>query len=168
LVVIYNDSRRWKESIPYLRALIDFKPIDGGFYYKLADAFKNTGEPDSAIKYFNISTEVNPDLNAQNTYQIGLCYGRYKNDLPKAIEYLNKASALDPTNLQIKEDLGVAFAMSNQPNNAIPIFRSILSSQPQYLNVIYNLSLAYRSLGRIDSAEYYLKVAQSLNPQTQQ
>lgn len=156
LVTIFYNEHKFSESIPLLKTLINTEPSNASFHFKLGDAYKNTNYFDSAILFYNKSIELDPktyDILA--SYQIGLCYARFKNDIPNGIPYLIRACQLDPNNINCNEDLGVAYAMSGKPTEAITYLKNCLRIQPNYQNAILNISLAYQARGMIDSANYY-------------
>ena len=159
LVTIFYNSGKFAESIPILKALIESKPNEVSFNFKLGDAYKNTNNYDSAIFYYQKTIQLNStNYNALAYYQIGLCYARYKNDLSNGIIYLSKAASLEPSNLNCNEDLGVAYAMSGHPAEAITYLKKCLEIQPTYQNAIKNIIIAYQARSMQDSAMYYQKL----------
>jgi tetratricopeptide (TPR) repeat protein len=156
LVTIFYNEHKFAESIPLLKTLIYTEPTNANFNYKLGDAFKNTNNFDSAIIYYTKSIQLDPKTyEVLSSYQIGLCYARYKNDIPAGIPYLTRACQLDPNNINCNEDLGVAYAMSGKPKEAITYLKNCLRIQQNYQNAILNISSAYMARGMIDSAIYY-------------
>lgn len=159
LVTIFYNSGKYAESIPLLKSLIETSPNNANFCYKLGDAYLLSKQYDSAIIYYQKTLSTNsPDYTILANYQIGLCYARYKNDLNNGIIYLTKAVQLDPMNLNINEDLGVAYAYSGHPIEAATYLRKCLQIQPNYQNAIKNLATAYQTRSMQDSALYYQKL----------
>ena len=156
LVTIFYNEGKYAEAIPLLKALIGTDPNNAGFLYKLGDAYKNTANYDSAIVFYMRAIDKNDkNYNTLATYQVGLTYARYKNDLNNGIIYLSKACDLDPNNLTYNEDLGVAYAVSGRPAEAITYLKKCIQIQPNYQNAIKNIVLAYQARGMADSSKYY-------------
>jgi len=165
LSVILTETGRYTEAIPLFRALINTKPTNATFSLKMGECYKNTNNPDSAIFFFQRAANLDPGVVAEMNYQIGVCYGRYKNDIPNSIKYLSLAVQQSDQNLQYKEDLGVAYAMSGNPAQAVTLFRSVLAVQPSHRNVLVNMRAVYQALNRPDSVLYYQAQLQHYYPQ---
>lgn len=117
-------------------------------------------DPDFAIRVYSgiLRNTFDPKKQSLYYYKIGLCYGKMKNDLDNAILNITKASELDPQNVSIFEDLGVAYGFKKDYANAIRVFERALEINPQYSKVYYNLGITYKQLGQDDKAnEYFAK-----------
>jgi hypothetical protein len=90
-------------------------------------------------------------------YILGTLYGKYKNDLNRAVFYLENSIHLDPKHIEAYNNLGIAYGMLKQYDKAIDTFNKALIASPNNLEVLKNLSLTYQFMGRIDKAEMYAK-----------
>ena len=110
--------------------------------------------PDSVDYWLNRGLEVKkPD--AADYYLIGTAYGKVGHNLPKAIEFLNKAIELNPKAELYYEDLGVAYGFSQQFDLAIATSQKLLALNPKYAPAYINLAISYRNLGKKDLADQY-------------
>ncbi len=109
--------------------------------------------------------------------ELGTAYYK-KSDYPKAIEYLKKASAEDPSNHEAQQLLGMSYFAGGHPADAIPILEKVQGWIPRanvdgyyILGVCYiqtkNYDQARQSFGKMfdvpgDSAAAYLFTARML------
>lgn len=101
---------------------------------------------DSALVYLDRSFKIDPN-NQNVNYLLGKIYGKYKNDMNKAIYYLNNAMNLDPNNIESYNDLGIAYAISGQYNKSIEIFENGLKIDPKNIGILKNLAVSYNNIG---------------------
>jgi protein O-mannosyl-transferase len=88
-------------------------------------------------------------------YILGTLYGKYKHDLNRAVFYLNNSIHLDPKHIEAYNNLGIAYGMLKQYDNAIETFQSALKASPNNIEVIRNLALTYQFMGQMDKAKLY-------------
>lgn len=86
-------------------------------------------------------------------------YARQLQQLDKGIEYLQKASTLEPKNVVYLEDLAVAQGISGNPDLAIELANKILQINPSYLPAFRILSASYLKKGNQSLSDEYLKKA---------
>jgi len=101
-------------------------------------------------------------------YNLGTIYGREKNDIPKAILYLERAYTLDPNRKEGIKDLGVAYGMANRAQDAIVLFQKALQLDPNDAQLYFNLGISYKILGKEAEAQKYLAKSNELKQKTQQ
>ena len=77
----------------------------------------------------------------------------------EAVKYLTKAVALKPNDLLSVKNLGVAFFNSGRLNDALNTFLSAERIAPTDTQVLTNISLSYRQLGKIKEANLYQQKA---------
>jgi len=121
-------------------------------------------DPDFAIQVYTQLLNTTTDVKRQALYyyKIGLCYGKMKNDLDNAIPNLRKAAELDPHNVSIFEDLGVAYGFKQDYLNAISAFEKAIEIDPNYSKVYYNLGITYKQLAQEEKANEYFARAKEL------
>ena len=121
----------------------------------------NKGNFDIAMQGFNalLSTMEYQD---EAMVQIGLIYAKRDNNLDKAIEMFNNAIAVDPSNAEAYENLGVAYAFKGNPQLAVNNFEKALQYNPDDPNLNRNAGQAHQQLGNTDRANYYFSRANSL------
>ncbi|NPD86342.1 hypothetical protein HNS38_16330 [Lentimicrobium sp. L6] len=74
----------------------------------------------------------------QTNYFLGRTYGRYQNNLHKAIEYLSIAKKQNPNSIEVLEDLGVAFGISGNFEGSSHCFMQALEIDPKSTNLKFN------------------------------
>lgn len=115
---------------------------------------------DSAIYVLNKVLELQPKhINTQGL--LGSVYGKLKNDLPKAIQYLQTAVKYKPDDLGAQENLAIAYAMNNNYNEALQSFQKVLQLNPNNPQTYSNIGSLYGNMGdTIKAKEYFAKAKQ--------
>jgi len=110
--------------------------------------------PGSAVVFDAVSLNISGD----KLYE--------KGEIPAAIRELTMALALDPSNVNVHNSLGVCYGLLNDYEPAIAEFKAAISLEPQEYMALYNLGLVYLLTDRRDQAlELFLK-ADSINGET--
>lgn len=92
-------------------------------------------------------------------YYLGRIYGRYKNNLNSAIPYLEKAAQLNPDDVVVYKDLGVAYGIAKQfAKSAIALSKAVELDQSDPVLKI-NLAMTYANLQKTQQA---LEVMESI------
>ncbi len=86
--------------------------------------------PDSLTLFDGVSLNISGDI----YYNEG--------NLTQAVREYRKGLALDPTNINLLNSLGVALAQMNQYSRAIPLFEQALGHKPDDFMALFNLGLA--------------------------
>jgi tetratricopeptide (TPR) repeat protein len=98
-------------------------------------------------------------------YRLGVLYGRHFGDLEKGVHFLEKATALNPKQVEALKDLGTAYGMSNQTLKAYETFSKALAIEKNDKQIYINLGIAARQLGKTDEANKYFTKANTLQKQ---
>lgn len=113
-----------------------------------------------AAEYFQKAYEM--QQNATSRERLASVYrdwGRYegqvKNNLPQAVEYLQKSFTYDSTDVQTLRNLGAAYGMMAQPAKAVTYLEKALKKDPTDATLRQNLAIAWMQLGRPDKAAEY-------------
>ena len=109
---------------------------------------------DDKILWFDRFYKINPNQ-FELTYNLGILYGRYKNNFKKSIPLLIKAVNLNPKSTEALKDLGVAYGMINNFEKSILIFEKVIAINPSDTQIYYNIGISYARLGKMDIAEKY-------------
>lgn len=70
----------------------------------------------------------------------------------KAIEFYEKAYAIDSKNSLLVSDLATCYFYTNSNDKAIKTFKIAIELDPQNVNARYNLGIVYKTLGKIPDA----------------
>ena len=118
-------------------------------------------------KNFRLIEKLQEDLkknpnNVELLNKIALYYFRIQN-LKEAEFYFKKALIINPNNISVLNNLAI-IKQSNFPEEAIKLYKKILSINKNIFEAIYNLSLCYLSVGKILDAKVELKKILEIKP----
>ena len=121
---------------------IMMEPDNYSIYYDLAMYLQDNGNPEKALEIYDTL-----DVKIPGTYQISFNKGYvnlvYLNEYDKAIEYFDKALAINPKSVDALLNKGVAYEQKGDYRTAKSIYLQILKENPNY-------KLAIDALRRID------------------
>jgi tetratricopeptide (TPR) repeat protein len=100
--------------------------------------------------YYSENTKIN--------YNLGTWYGREKQDFPKAIQYLEKASKLSPADPDIFNNLGLVYGMTGDYNSALKSFLNAYTFRKDDKQIITNIGVTYQHLGDTTNAARYFSL----------
>ncbi len=132
----------------------DSKPESMEVRFLLAQVYAKLNMPDSVDYWLKRGLEVKKQ-DAADYYLIGTGFGKVGHNLPKAIEFLNKAVELNPKAEIYYEDLGVAYGLNKQYDDAIATSEKLIALNPKYASAYQNISISYRNKGNIALANQY-------------
>ncbi|MDD5194788.1 MAG: tetratricopeptide repeat protein [Candidatus Omnitrophica bacterium] len=99
---------------------------------------------------------VNPQLQDQaRTYRTQGYKLQSQGDLAGALTYYQKAAELDPTYIEVINDIGVIYEGLNDLEGAIAMYNKALAVNGDYLPTYTNLAFLYEKKGDIPNATYY-------------
>ncbi|MFN8310854.1 MAG: tetratricopeptide repeat protein [Chitinophagales bacterium] len=144
----------------FLKA-VAIKPDEFACRFNLAEAYSRLGVADSAIYWYEKTLELKAN-DAVCFYKIGTIYGKQLNDLPKAVNYINKALNINPEVPLYYEDLGVAYGLMKEYDKAIAVSQRCIAKFPKYGPAYMNLAVSYRNKGDIAQADAFQAKAMQL------
>ena len=77
---------------------------------------------------------------------------------------MKKAYEIAPNNSDILQKLGVVYAMTGRPADAVKIFEKALQKDTTNARIIMNIGVAYNSMGEKEKGSAYLQKAFALDP----
>ena len=121
----------------------------------LALSYKNLGKTDLAIKVFKKGILDFPQEggllgNLANIYTAA-------GELKKALEYLDRAIELTPTNPNLHSSQGYVFMQREQHDKACASFRKALDIEPGNSTFRYNVANIYRKMNKLKNAIAYFE-----------
>jgi tetratricopeptide (TPR) repeat protein len=96
-------------------------------------------------------------------YSVGMTFVRWRL-YPQAVESLDRALALAPTNFDVLSNLGVALIHTGDLNRAAEMFLAALRQRPDDVDTLYHLAGVYMRQGRPEAAIRPLVQAHHLAP----
>jgi tetratricopeptide (TPR) repeat protein len=155
LGVVYNENNQPGPAKDNLLKAFAVKPEQVECRYLLAQTYAKLNQPDSVEVWLRKGEELRK-IDASDYYQVGTGFGKTANNFEKAIEYLNKAVAVNPNVELYYEDLGVAYGLSGRFDEAIATSQRLIQVNPNYPAAYMNLSVSYRNKGNKALADQYL------------
>lgn len=140
------------------RAAIHFDPSATEPYLFLADALMRTGRADSSIVLLDHVTAMKPD-HADAFRLKGEVYAVYLKQPALAEENFLKAHSLNPTNVSVTDNLGVAAFKRQDYPRALEFFLKGLQAKPDDAQRLRNVSETYRMMGDLVRATEYSRRA---------
>lgn len=93
----------------------------------------------------------------------GLSQIEYKqNNLTKALEYIQKASSIDPNNIWYTEEIAALLYDNNQHEKAIPYFKKLVAYEPQNVKWLYGYADCLLRNGRVEETIKVLEQAEEI------
>jgi predicted Zn-dependent protease len=141
-----SEVARFRKLFPYLKVTVAAKYAD----------------PEVAERLLKKLAQESPDSAIVN-YGYGLMR-KEKEDYPKAVEYLEKASRKDPAFLPILRNLGEAYQLMGQDRQAISVFERALKISDADKGTLFLLAGSYQSLEEYDKATVFYERLASMKP----
>jgi tetratricopeptide (TPR) repeat protein len=128
---------------------------------ELAELKRSQSKFDEAITYYSRAAEAG-SLDYAIAYGLGASY-TYKQDYPRAIQWLRKSVALAPDSVAGHFALGNALFQSGDFNAAVPELMTSLKLEPRMKQAYFLLGRAYARLGRKPEADAAFQKLDKLN-----
>jgi tetratricopeptide (TPR) repeat protein len=139
----------YDEAVKKLCAAVDLDPGDSraiqflGKMHDVSPAY--AGEVTRRLEQL-VRTYPN---NASANYYYALCLlGDSAENLAQGEQYLRRAAALDPSNVDVHYQLGLVLEKLNKPAESISEFKLVIGQKPNTLKAHYRLAQLYRRTGQ--------------------
>ncbi len=145
--------RDYKTALDYYAKVFQYRPDYTDTYKRIERFFKlspiNLIDADFRIAYWERIKKISPECaeRFEVNASLGRLYGAYRNDLPLALTYLKKAEKINPNDVDLLTDLGVAYSLSKQFALASSSLEKATRLQPNNKQAWSNLSAVYNALG---------------------
>jgi tetratricopeptide (TPR) repeat protein len=154
----YAKNKDINKSIYYYRQVLQRNPHDEVTYNNIHAILSNYDSIDHKISIYEniLKTDTGRfDIN----YKLGNLYGKYKNNIPKAIAYLKTAASINPDNKDVCKDLGVAYGIAGKYDESIGWLEKAITLDPDDYTLYINLGITYQRTGNMIKAnEYFMQV----------
>jgi tetratricopeptide (TPR) repeat protein len=115
------------------------------FETRINAVFEEERRATENLKILHKLENYNPN-NFNINYLLGRIYGRYANDLEKSKIYLEKAALLDPENIVVFKDLGVAYGITKDFEKSAKALLKATELDPNDPVLKLNLIMTYANL----------------------
>ncbi|MEM7036733.1 MAG: hypothetical protein AAF570_07125 [Bacteroidota bacterium] len=136
----------------YYARVTRLRPNEARYRYDRGINFENWQKADSALYAYHETIRIQPD-HSDALGKIGLIHGKFKGNFAEAIKYGQQAMALSPDKEWLYENVGIAQAMSGDPQAAIATFKAGIQRLPNSGKLYKNLGITYINLGDSVSAQ---------------
>lgn len=150
------------KAMQYYKQVLAINPDYDDVYNEVEKILENNSNIDKKLNIYRELYEINPNRYEVN-YNLGALYGAYKNDLQKSIFYLERAIKFNPKSKRAFSDLGVAYGVYGNFQNAAQMLEMALRLDPDDTATMNNLSHIYRQLGKHQKAIELQKRIKELN-----
>jgi tetratricopeptide (TPR) repeat protein len=160
----YERVKKWKNDTSiWTDALEQCTDVRMNFIYeKRAQELMAQNNYEWALKdYYKINENDPKDINS--LANIGRIYGQFYGDINRALIFLDSAYRLNPNNLNVLKNLGVAHAMTGNINKSMEYLLKAYNEDPQDTSLLMNIANNYRYLGQKDKADEFTQKANALN-----
>ena len=166
LIGKYNKSGKkdeLSEAIKEIKKAIRINPDFYHAYYNLGVAYEKAEDYDMAISCYESVLKIQPH-HTKSHLNLGLIYGRTKGQLDKSIYYLEKLMNSNYKEESLFDNLGIAYAMKGDFDNALKTFLTGVKYNPDNAKLYMNIGITYDNMGNKESAKKYYQKAFELDP----
>jgi tetratricopeptide (TPR) repeat protein len=140
----YKKKQNYTEALNYLNQAVTIKPDYAGAYKQLGDVYLNLNRDNEGIAAYEKAYTLD-NKQEQACYEAGYWYNG-KGNFDKALEWLNKATAIKPT-VNSYNELGFAYYSLKRNEEAFAAYKNVLQINP--LN-----GTAYKGMGDVYRRNY--------------
>lgn len=158
------------EAVGHLNEALKIHPNYKNAYLLLGNAYIYLNEFEKAVTTYQKALELDPDYrDAQSNIAVayreaGKYQGEQLNNVPKALEYLEKAYQINPGDYETVRLLGVASGIAGNHARAVELFSKGAQMQPDNAGAWLNLGFAYYNSGNRAEGDKYVAKAEQLQP----
>jgi len=146
-------TEQYQAAGQILAGLIQSFPDRLEAYSKLAEAYRNLGEPGRATEKLRQLARRKPDDPMLHVMIAQSLLDEEKVDYPRVLQELAAAAKASPDDYDVHYLRGKAFLATGRYAQAVASLRHAIEIRPTEPGAYYQLGLAYRKLGRSDLAK---------------
>lgn len=141
-------------SKAYLK-VIERQPFNENAWTNVDIVLQQSSDRELQMTVYQALFKVNAN-SYQVNYRLGVLFGRYFNDLEQGIYYLERAVKIDASKIEAIKDLGTAYGFMGEKLKAYEQFSTAVRLDSTNRQLLINMSVASRQIGKIDEANYYI------------
>jgi tetratricopeptide (TPR) repeat protein len=155
LGTILAQQQNYTDATAHFQRAISLDPSLASAHYHLGSVSLNQGNPTSAVSEL---TKANELANENVEYVLQLGRALRANDQEEAL-------AIDPASTDIQYEIALTLQANDNPREALPLFKQVVSARPQDSAALTNLGLALVQTGDAKGAIVFYLRALALNAQ---
>lgn len=161
-VMTHERTKVWKDDITlWSDALQQFPDSRMDFIYKKrAEQYMNKDQYEAGLADYQAIIANDPQ-DADALECIGQIYGKYYNDMGKALENLEKAYTINPKNLLVLKNLGVAMGLRGDFKRSLDYLLQAYEIDKTDTTMLRNISASYNYLGMPAKAKEFDQLARA-------
>ncbi len=163
----YMRAGNLDESYRYSDLARQLSPKDPTPLINLVEILERQGKSNQAKPFYQKLLEVSPE-HPVALNNLAYMMAEEGGDLDQALTYAQKAKQKMPTNLDISDTLGWIYIKKNLSDDAIKIFRDLLTKNPTHVTWRYHLAIALFQKGDKLAAKKELQTALANKPSTKE
>jgi len=142
----------WPVAVNYFDQALAQDPKLAKAWFGKGLSLCQIGKPNEGISALDRALELSPK-NVQYLYVTGVCHEwRGKEGFSQAEAYYKKALQLAPGEVQVRHRLASLYQQDNRCQDAIPEFKKVIATAPDYFASYNNLANCWLSLNRPEPA----------------
>ena len=158
----YMKMKEFDKSIEPLKRALEKEPNNFGIYNSLGTSYMASKRSDEAIECYKKAIELFPD-NPMGYFNLGSAY-QIQRKHQEACEYLKKAAELDDEDELFKTTYALSLVQIQHYDEAINIYKKLLTQHPEKDNYKFNLINCYEAIGNTQTAILMLEGLVYINP----
>ncbi len=144
-------EKKYDASIRAYKTLLKYEGEKTETLYWLGIGYLEMNNIDSALYFLNDVTKI--DSNYYQAYnKLGEIYGKHKNDIKTSLLYLLKAYKIKKDDIQVLQNLGVAYGISGNFNESVDYLEKAIKIDSTNYEVYLNLGGSYLGLKDLKKA----------------
>ncbi len=172
-----NEARRevmLRQAVEHLQEAVRIHPTYKNAYLLLGNCYNYLKAYEASIQAYQNALRIDPTYadakeNLGITYrEAGKYYGETEKNLPKALEYLNKAYEMRPSEFETVRLLGVAYGANGNFQESERYFLKALELNDQHADTWFDLGLTYLYAGLNAKADPCIAKAKALDPEIEE
>ena len=152
-----------QKAIAEISASTKINPRFHHAHYNLAVAYEKAEDFDAALVSYKSVLSLEPK-HIQANLNLGLLYGRIKNDLDQSIIYFSNLRNSSYHGVDLYENLGIAYGMKGGLARSREILLEGVEYNPNSAKLFLNLGITCRNMGDDELANTYFSRAFKLDP----
>jgi protein O-mannosyl-transferase len=157
----YEYNQDYDSTFYYYKRILRSNPNYKLVYDNMELLLSGHEDVDKKIAWYEDVYKINP-RRYEVLYHLGNLYGKHKQDIEKALLYLQKAVQVNPGSKRSWKDLGVAYAISGDLEKALEANKKAIQLAPDDADVHSNIGMVYRAMGDVKKANEHFHRAQAL------